>query len=302
MKKTLLILLLIPLSIFAQDWQDWDDNIFEMENNPPPLFPFSVSGSYLNVHKARFRTPGFSDSNLKYAQWDTALAYTHPFSKECGLIFGAGWVGTNVDMKNNPEFNETIFNYVNLSFGGFTQILPSWNWTLTLGAFFDTVEFSLLDYTLYQGVLWTRYDLCKWIELDCGAIVEVGLDKEKVWPILGFVYIPCEKWRINAVYPINVSIEYDWKKHLTAAASLRFLRNRHRLKDDEPNSQGIFEYRTTGAEADLTYTPFERVLIKGFAGSTLDGDLKVSNRNDKHSTHYKFHGSFYAGASAVISF
>ena len=132
--------------------------------------------------------------------------------------------------------------------------------------------------------------------------MESGLKKEKVWPIFGFVYNPSEKWRISAVYPIDVSASYIITPCLSVAGSLRFLRNRHRVKQDEPDSQGIFEYRTTGAELDLIFAPKRWVSVKGFAGSTFDGDLKISNRNDKHSTHFKFEGSFYWGASAILSF
>lgn len=297
--KKLLLFLLLSCPLFAQDW---DDELFQIENAPPPFFPFSVSGDYIDVSKATFNTPGLEDSDLKYKQWDVAFAYTHPFSEICGLIFGAGWVGTEVDMKNNPDFNETVFNYINFSIGAFSKAFPDWTWTVTLAAFLDLEELSLIDYTLYQGVLWGRYELCKWLEFDVGVILEVGLDKEKAWPIIGFIYLPCDKWRINAIYPINVAIEYDIFPCLTAAGSIRFLRNRHRVKEDEPNSQGIFEYYTTGAEGDLKYAPFKWFFVKGFAGYTLGGDFKISDRNDKNSTHFKFNGSFYAGASAVLSF
>jgi hypothetical protein len=220
----------------------------------------------------------------------------------CGLIFGAGWVGTEVNMEDNPDFNETIFNYVNLLIGSFTKSFPDWLWKLTFAAYLDTEEFSFVDYALYQGVLWGKYDLCTWIELDFGLIVESGLHKTKVWPIIGFIYAPTNKWEIHAVFPIDVSVNYSFNKCLTAAGSLRFLRTRHRVKETEPNSQGIFEYHTTGAEFDLTYTPALRFSVTGFAGSTLNGDLKMSDRNDDHSTHFKFNGSFYTGVTALLSF
>lgn len=299
MKRILGVLLLISSSLLGQQW---DDELFQIENSPPPSYPFTVSGSYLDVDKASFRTPGLENSNLKYAQWETALAYTHPFTEYCGLIFGAGWVGTEVAMKNNPEFHETIFNYINFSAGAYTNAFPDWTWTLTIAAFLDLEELSLFDYALYQGVLWGRYAACKFVELDFGLIIEAGLKKEKVWPILGFAYKPWDCLHLNVIYPINISIDYLMTKKITVSASIRFLRNRHRVKEDEPNSQGIFEYETAGGEFDLSYRPFQWVSLKGFAGSTFNGDLKISDRNDHNSIHYKFKGSFYAGASAFVSF
>ncbi len=297
-KKTILFLLL-PLSLIAQEW---DSQVFDLENNPNPFYPFSVSGSYLDVQKTHFRTPGFKDDTLKYRQAEAAMAFTYPFNPYCGLIFGAGWIGTEVDMENNPDFDETLFNYVNLSIGGFTKSFPDWTWTLTLAAYLDTEHFSFIDYALYDGVLWGKYDICKWVELDFGLIVEVGLHKEKVWPIIGFVYLPCDNWRISVVYPIDISVKYEFWSYWTAEGSIRFLRNRHRVGQYAPNPQSIFEYRTTGAEFDLTCAPFDRLSVTGFAGSTFNGDFKITNRNNHHAIHYKFKGSFYAGASAILSF
>lgn len=297
--KRICFLFLLPFSLIAQEW---DSQVFNLENHPNPIYPISVSGSYLTVHKAHFRTPGLEEETLKYRQSDLAMAFTYPFNSYCGLIFGAGWIGTEVKMERNPEFDETLFNYINLSIGGFTKGFSDWTWALTLAAYLDTGHFSFIDYALYDGVLWGKYTLSKWIELDFGLIVEVGLHKEKVWPIIGFIYLPCDNWRVSVVYPIDISIEYDFWSYWTVGGSIRFLRNRHRVGQDEPNPQGIFEYRTTGAEIELICAPFDWFSITGFAGSTFNGDFKVTNRNNHQATHYKFKASGYAGVSAILSF
>ena len=297
--KKFFLFFLFPLSLFAQEL---DDQVFQLENNPPPFSPFSVAGSYIDVSNANFRSSEFKGSDLKFRQWEAVFSYKHPLTPACGLIFGAGWIGTEVNMRDNPEFNETNFGYANLSIGGYTTAFPDWAWTLTLAAFLDTEEFSLVDYALYQGVLWGRYDLCDWIELDFGLIVEAGLKKDKVWPIIGLIYYPSDRWQVNAVFPVDISFDYYLNKYLTASGSLRFLRTRHRVKEDEPDSQGVFEYRTTGVEFDLTYSPSLWFSVTGLVGSTLNGDLKVSDRNDKHSTHFKFNGSLYMGASLILNF
>lgn len=299
--KYILFLLLLPTLLFAVE-DDLNYPLFEVENAPPPFYAFSISGQYVDVSKTDFRSPGLENSNLIYRQADAAFAYTHPCTEVAGFIFGAGWVGTDVDMKDNPDFNETNFNYINFSVGGYTKAFDPWTWTLTLAAFLDTEEFSFSDYALYQGVLWGKYAFCPYVELDFGLILEVGLNKEKVWPILGFIYTPWDCFKINAVYPINITAEYFWNDAWTLAGSIRFLRNRHRVQKDEPNSQGIFEYRTTGAELDLIYSPLDRLSVKGFAGKTFDGDLKMTNRRDNNGRHFKFDGSFYWGVSGVFSF
>lgn len=284
----------------AQELGDYP--IFDLENVPPPLYPFSLSGQYLVVKKTPFVEASLQGHEMLYGEDTLAFAYTHPLDAENGLIFGTGWVGTTVKMTDNPEFDQDRFNYLNFSFGGFTKVFESWTWTYTLAAFLDTAELSLIDYALYQGVLWGKYTVCTWVELDFGLLVELGLKKDKVWPILGFIYLPADKWTIHAVFPIDLMLEYKWSPHITCAASIRFLRNRHRLEKEEINSQGIFQYRTTGFEGDLILSPSERFSIKAFVGYTSQGDFKVANRNNKHAHHYKFEGSPYAGVSALISF
>lgn len=298
--KWLLCALLITSPLFGAE--EWDSLRLQTETTPNYNYPFTINGQFLQVSPTRFRESDLSNQKLHYRQNDLTFAYTHPFNAYCGLIFGAGWVGSKVDMEDNPEFNQTTFDYVNFSLSAFTKAFPCWTWTVALAAFLDVEEFSLIDYALYQGILWGRYEVNSQLELDFGVIAEVGLHKEKIWPILGFIYTISPKWKINAVFPVNIALDYTINPCWMASASVRFLRNRHRLQEDEVNSQGIFEYRTTGYEVDLTYSPFPWFSAKGFIGLTTQGDLKITDRNNHHAHHFKFEGAGYIGASAVLSY
>ncbi len=297
--KRYLLLLLLPLSLFAEAFE-WGEQ--EELPSPPPFYPFSVGGSYLNAAKAKFNSTEVEGQQLKYAQADANFNFTYPFNPTCGLLFGAGWVGTEVNWAQNPDFNETDFNYVNLSFGGFSKAFSNWTWTLVVSAFLDTAEFSLVDYTLYQGILWGKYNWFPCLELDFGFLLEAGLSKDKIWPILGFIYHPIDRLRLHAVYPVDMTLEYDLYPKLTLAGSIRILRNRHRVKDDEPSPQAVFQYQSWGAEFDAQYNPAKWFFVRGFVGSTLGGALRIANRDDKHGRYFKFDPSFYAGASGVFSF
>lgn len=293
----------ICFSLYGQEEFDITDYpSFYIENSPPPTYPFSVSGQYISVDKTKFCRPSLKYSNLLYRELDVSISYMHPFNSICGLIFGSGLVRTEVDMKDNPYFSETIFNYLNFSAGIFTKSFTDWTWTLSLAAFLDLEELSLSDYALYQGVLWGKYLASPCLELDFGLITEIGLKKDKVWPIVGFIYSPSDKWKFNVVYPINIALEYEFSPYWKLSGSVRFLRNRHRVQKEEALSQGIFEYRTTGGEVDIIFSPFSVLLMKGFFGHTFKGDLEVTDFRDENSNHLKFRGSYYYGASAVLSF
>ncbi len=272
------------------------------EELPPPLYSFSLFGEYVRVNPATFWSSGVEGETLRYHQTDISFSYTHPFCSTFGLVFGANWVQTLVDWPENPDFNETLFNYIGFSTGGFIKPSEEWMWTATATAFLDTEILSLVDYALYQVVLNGQFICSKKLELDFGFILELGLNKEKIWPILGFVYSPTPEWKLSAVYPVNVSLEYKILPCLKAAAALRFLRNRHRVLPEEPNSQGIFEYQDWGGEGDLIYAPYPWLSIKGYVGSTFDGYLKMTNRHDEDAHYFKYGGAFYSGVSALLSY
>lgn len=293
-----LFIFLLPATVFGQI--EWGEQ--EELPSPPPFYPFSLGGSYLNVANATFHTPDVKGEKIKYEQYDVNFTFTYPFSEICGMIFAAGWVGTEVNWKENPDFDETNFDYIDLTVGGFTKAFSKWTWTLTLSAFLDTAEFSLIDYALYQGLLWGKYNMQKDLELDFGFLLEAGLNKDKIWPILGFIYTPNKKLRIHAVYPIDMIVEYDVHDKVMLGAAIRILRNRHRVKNDEPSPRAVFQYQSWGGEFDIQYTPFKRFFARAFVGSTFGGALKIGNQDDKHATHFKFDPSAYAGVASVLSF
>lgn len=297
-----LALSLCTFSLFAQDAFEPQFDADQAPPTAPPLFPFSLSGSYTNVAQARFHTPDVEGQKLKYEQYVAGLSYTQPCSEVWGFIFGAGWIGTEVAWNENPDFTETRFNYINGSIGAFTRAYPDWTWTATVGLFFDTEEFSLADYTLYQITVWGKYAWFPCLEFDVGFIMELGLNKQKVWPILGLVYNPTDKWHLNAVYPLLIDLKYDLFKQLSIGGGFQFLRNRHRVGNDQPNPRCIFEYHTWGYEGNVLWKPLKNISIEGYAGSTFRGDLKITDSNDSHGRHFKYDAAPYAGVEGVLSF
>jgi hypothetical protein len=288
-KLTLLSFLTLPL--FGQD-----------PACEPPPYPFGLSGMYLQVGDAAFRDPDVPKEHLSYTQSNAAFAYTHACNPYWGLIFGSGWVGTELLWKENPFFQEDHFNYVNLSLGAYSSSMPCWTWIMTGSMLIDTAVLDLGNYALYQGVLYGKYELYPCILFDIGCILEVGLNKGKIWPIFGLEWDPCERFSLNLVYPLDVSIEYDLFPWATVGGSIRFLRDRHRVLETEPLPLGIYEYETEGAEFDLTLNPLDCLLLTGFVGRTFPGSLKVTDQRNHCPAYAKFKGAFYAGASAALTF
>ncbi|MCB1181026.1 MAG: hypothetical protein KDK55_03270 [Chlamydiia bacterium] len=300
------ILLLISVFLAAEE-----------ESSPPPpiasadanfvlpedfsFFPISIEGGYLAMHRAGFRTNDVKGEHIRFTQAEASFGFILPLDLTWGLIFGAGWVNNEVNMSNNPQFTETNFGYATGSLGVFTRN-DDWMWTVMFNINIDTDELDLGNYALYDGILWGKYTLCPYLDFTFGFIVEVGLNKDKAWPIIGLSYEPCDKWKINSIYPTDIGVEYELFPCLTTTGAVRFLRSRHRVGPNEVNSRGIFQYQAVGTEFDLTYKPFEWFWIQGYLGHCFGGDFKVTNSADKHGIHYKFSGSLYGGGAAELKF
>lgn len=299
--KWLVLLLTLPTLLIGYD--DFEAE-FDVPAKPPPYLPLSLSGSYLQVSRARFTSPNYvAGEKLIYKQFDSAVAYTHELNDTYGLIFGGAWVGTVVNWKQNPAFTETDFNYINLSLGGYASWFNCFTLIGTFGIFIDTAHFSLIDYTLYQPLLQAKYTIFEHFELDLGVIAEAGLDRLEMWPIAGFNYVPQDtNWRIHAVYPINMDFEFDVNPCTTVATGLRFLRNRHRVGDSNPLPQSIFQYKSWGFEFDLNYHPYDFCSFRGAIGTTLFGSLRIANRVNEDPNYYKFENTLYGAINAVLGF
>lgn len=299
MKRLFFFLPFFSALLFAEP-VDWGDQ--EPFPTPPSFYPFSLGGSYARVSPAEFYSYKAEGQHLVYQQSDANFAYTQPLSETHGFIFGTGWVGTDIIWDENPAFSETNFNYVNFSAGGFKKLGLNWTWTLNLSAFLDTAYFSLSNYALYQGILWGKYQCNEKVELDVGCLIELGLNQDKVWPVLGCIYKYSDRCRLHAIYPLDMKVEYDVFPMLTAGGAIRILRNRHRVGPHEPQPRSIFIYQTWGIEGDLRFQPAPWFFVNGFLGSTTRGDLTIRNSSDSHGSHYKFRGSFYGGVYSTLSF
>lgn len=306
MKKWIILTFLSCLPLMGQEWEpDCNNEDVQCSNLFPSLCElpvFSFDGNYINVRKTDFYSKDVKNEQIKYRELDLSFTYLHAFDDLNALSLGVGFIGSNVHWKENPFFRETEFGYVTFTVAGVSMMLDDWLWKAGEIVLIDTAELNISDYALYQTFLFGKYALCKPLYLNMGFILELGLNKSKIWPVLGLDLYCSKKLHFHAVYPLDISAEYYFLPELSLEASCRFLRNRHRVKNTEALAMGIFEYRTTGAELNLNYKPFDPILITGYIGTTFNGELKITNRNNHHGIHEKFRGSLYYGLSGNLSF
>ncbi len=124
-----------------------------------------------------------------------------------------------------------------------------------------------------------EYDYSKNIGVHVGFLGWTGLKIDKILPILGFDWTFCEKWTLNAVFPVNVSLVYAYNDKLSFAAAGRFFWNRHRIEKHALLSEGIWEYRNSGAELAVNYALKNFAALNLHAGYTFGGMLGFQINN-----------------------
>lgn len=264
--------------------------------------PFSLEGGYVAAMPARLCEEGIEGEELRFARAETRLNYTYAMTPCFGLLMGAGYDRITLDWHKNPFFKEKHFGYVNFAIGAYTTAFCDFLWSATLAIFIDTEVLDITNYALYEGVFFGEHKLSQELRFQVGFIVESGLNNDKIWPILGFEWDGGKRWRIGAVYPLDIAIEYRLMPELSIATSARFFQSRHRLKISEPLSQGLFQYQNIGIEGSLLCHPIQGFVLNGFIGTTLKGDLKITNPNYLIGTHYKLNNALYGGLEANLMF
>jgi hypothetical protein len=185
--------------------------------------------------------------------------------------------------------------------GAKTRELEGWKWKANILAQVNTEHFSS-RYTFFEGELYGRYAWHQNRNLYAGILAFTGLRYSRALPIVGFDYKFSDKWKLNAVFPLDMALVYFINPHWSVDAGIRYFLNRQRLGEHGTFRRGFVAYRNWGAEGGLNYALNESVRIKLHVGDAFAGRMRISNHNDRHRKHLKLDSSVYYGLDASIAF
>lgn len=288
-------------------WEGYDNRTpIEESDDFIPCF-FSLEGLYDYIGQSSFTTPEDAGEKISYQQADATLAYTKFLAAGEGASFGFGYTNTLVNWKQNPFFKERYFNNLTLGVNGFTKRFCNWDWRGGVSVNLDANELIDNSYNLYNLTLWGRYNFCNYYLPDMGIhlgfIGRTGIDQDKLLPILGVDFKMSHCWKLNLVYPVNISAIYSLTESWSFALSGKIWNSRHRVGKNEALSRGIFEYRNAGAEISLNYDCGNLVTANIHVGSTLGGgDLKIADSQNHVIRHNKFRAAGYIGSGFSFKF
>ena len=298
--------LLKTLMISADDqdgFVDFRDNSAEQIQQKTDNGPFKAKAKVDIIQKTKIKEGYYEDDEVQFSEgnleFSTIFYYCEAYKE--GAQAAISYTATHIGWQNNPWLEQDRFYTGTFSLSAITHRLRSWIWRGQVAINVDTQEWNFNDYATYDLLLWGRYEYCKHIGLHVGLIVETGMLMDRVYPILGADWQISKKWRLNLVFPVNVSLDYVLTKHWAVALAARNFNSRFRANQNEGQSKALIRYQNLGAEIAFKYEK-DNLTANIHAGSTLGGQLRLADRHNHHPHHYRFDPAAYVGAEVDLKF
>ena len=272
-----------------------------------PERPVHFESEYRQVGKAKFRTHPVQGSHERYTDAQANVYYSHFLNKDNALSWKAGYSFIGFNWAKNPRFRGNDYNFANASVSWISTSMKNWRWIVG-GA--TSVDASTVDFGhsgVYYGVLWGRYQYSKTLGMHIGGYGYGGVKNGYLLPIIGFDWRPECKWKFNAIFPVNLSIDYtladNWSLYAEASAFGRPYRFPIRAHEGIGNYHGaIFEIYSTGVDLNLKYCLPRRLTFIVGGGGNFGGWILIKNHNNEHGKYYKFNGAPYGQGKFSYTF
>ena len=265
--------------------------------------PVNLAGTFERTGKASIDRKGDLSGSVVYqeavAKINLVFYYNKLFKE--GAYAEFAYNSTYLNWNQNPFFSEKWFNTAQGTLGFFTERIRDWEWLVNGTINIDTDRINLEFYTTYNMLLWGRHAYCNNVGLHIGLLAQTGMKIDHVYPVLGADWNINPSWKVNLIFPLNISLLYTVEKNWTVGIAGRLFDSRHRVHKHEPLSRGIWTYRATGAELATTYATGS-VIANLHLGYLFGGTLKIANRHYEHKRRFDFNSSGYIGGELSARF
>lgn len=269
----------------------------------PKQGPFTLYVDFDAIGSSKINHGFYKGDKIRFAIADAELSgifYYCPAYHE-GANLSISYTYTTIEWHNNPWFNQNHFNTLSISLGGLSKRLYRWFWQGQMTINLDADHWNIDDYATYDLILWGRYTYCDHIGFHVGFIAQTGMQMDRVYPIIGADWRVSPNWKLNLVYPVNVSLEYLVNERWSLALAGRSFNTRYRIGKHEAFSKSVVRYENTGAEFAIKYHRAD-MTANIHAGTTLGGKFRVANRHNDHPHNYKLDPAGYVGAEVDVRF
>lgn len=272
------------------------------ENRP---YKLSAMGDWIG--KSDVRRHRHDRGSVKFYMADfqaDASVYYNPDCEE-GLGVSFGYTRSRFDWGDNTYFKTKDMDQLSFSVTGFSKRIHNWLCTGYVTATWEPRYTDFYEYTNYEMLFWGRYTCTDVFNMHIGFLAQTGMKIDNVWPVIGFDWLINDKWKLNAVFPMNMSLVYTVNEVWTAAAAIRIFDLRYRMGKHQNIKKGfekgLLRYRNSGLEFVVNYVK-DAISANVHVGGTFGGRFKIANRHYKRKQHFDLGSAAYAGAEASYKF
>lgn len=307
--KKILFFLLASAAVFNSslsadiDFQDIGPTEIDGVKESDDRGPFKIEFTFDAVGKAKVKDLDHG-RRLQFATAEVELSaiFYHNASISEGASIGISYDRSRFDWQHNPFFEQKDFDQASLMLSFSSERLCDWLWKGQLSANFDNLEhWNYNEYMNYDMLLWGRYNFRN-VGINLGFLAFTGMKIDRVYPIIGVDWKWGQKWAINLVFPMNISVVYNINKKWAVLLAGRLFFERHRLKHNEILNKGLFVYSTAGAEFGINFTPNAKFLANLHLGYDTGGRFKKANMHYHNKRNFTIEGAPYAGCELDYAF
>lgn len=264
--------------------------------------PFNFEAKIDAIGKAKVKKKAFEGDTVSFAVGQDILSgiVYHDTAHSEAVSLGLGYTATYLHWHGDPCENQNHFSTLSVLFSGFTARLDRWFWRTQLSINLDTYEWSSA-YTNYDLILWGRYEFLKNIGIHFGFWAQTGMRMDRVYPIFGADWQICPKWKLNLVYPVNISLEYTLSKSWAFALAGRAFDSRQRLRKKSCQSKSLIHYQNMGAELAVLFNR-QGLEANVHLGTTLGGRYRFADKHNHHAKNLHLKPAAYAGGEIEVDF
>lgn len=279
-------------------------------NGVKPAFLEGGSGAFaIETHSDFISKANFTKNCLKHQgvsfcgfDVDASMIFYYNKTYNEAANIEVGYNRTNIHWKQNEYFRQNIFNTATVAIAAQTSRMCDWTWKGKLGLNMDTDHFEFDEYSTWDLFIWGRYTYATNWGLHMGIITLTGMKIDHVYPIFGFDWIINNKWKLNAVFPVNMSVVYVIDDYWYVELKGRAFETRNRVGKHENLSQALVQYFNKGIEFGINYDMGSWIESNIHAGYTFGGHVKIANKNNNNSHRFKFGSSAYVGAEVLVRY
>lgn len=276
--------------------------LVEQAGEQAPDYALSLDAEFEHFEHARIYKPESQSGNhLRLSSTNILASYEHKPADPSNYYAGAGFQSMLFDFSHHAPFQQKRFHNILLNVGGMTQEIERWKWKGDLLTQVSAEDFSS-RYTFFTGLLKGKYSWHKKRNLHVGILAYTGMRYSRALPVLGFDYIPNDKWKLSIIYPLNTYLRRYITKNWSVEIGIRYFLTRQRMGQEERLNRGFVAYRTWGAELGINYIVGEWIKLNAHIGETLANRMRVSDRHDRHRKHYRLHNAPGFGFVASLNF